>query len=66
MTLTLDSAKQWITDNPIMAAGIGLATIAIVTLAVSPGARKAVGLGKASTKRKSAKRSKNVSVKRLK
>lgn len=66
MTLTLDSVKTWVKENPMKAAGIGLAAAAAITLMVSPKARKAIGLGKATVRRKSTKRIATTKVKRLK
>lgn len=65
MTLTLDSVKTWVKENPMKAAGIGIAAAAAITLMVSPKARKAIGLGKAPVRRKSIK-SIATKVKRLK
>jgi len=55
MTLTLDSVKTWVMENPMKAAGIGIAAAATITLLVSPKARKAVGLGKAPVTKKGKK-----------
>jgi len=44
MPLTFESAKTWVTENPLMAAGAGLLAVGAITLAVSSKARKAVGL----------------------
>lgn len=63
--MNIETAKQWVKDNPWLAGGIAVGATAIIALAVSPGARKAVGLGKAPRKRKKSTQ-KRISVKRLK
>lgn len=66
MTLSIDSVKTWVKENPMKAAGIGIAAVAAITLMVSPKARKAIGLGKAPRHRSAKKRIATTQVRRLK
>lgn len=62
MDFSFDSIKTYVTENPVKAALIGAAVVGGITLAVSPKAREAVGLGKvkaattATPRRRSKKR----------
>jgi hypothetical protein len=64
MTLSIDSAKAWVKSNPLLAGGIAIATVGVLTLAFSKNARKAVGLGRAPVRRR--RKNSRVTVKRLK
>lgn len=66
MPLTFESAKTWVTENPLKAAGIGIAVVAVTALAVSPKARKMVGLAGATSQRTLAPRRRKKSKKHAK
>lgn len=49
MAFSISTVTTWVKDNPLKAAGIGIAAAGAIALAVSPKARKFVGLGRASS-----------------
>ena len=56
MAFSVSTVTTWVKENPIKAAGIGLASAAVIALAVSPKARKLVGLAGVNSRHKTSKK----------
>jgi hypothetical protein len=60
MDFTFTGIKTWATENPLTAAAVGLGITGAIALAVSPKARKMVGLGSLPSRRIHRKKTKKV------
>ena len=60
MDLTIAGIKTWATENPLAAAAVGIGITGAIALAVSPKARKMVGLGSIKSRTIRHKRTKKV------